>query len=71
MKTTKLKKRAKDPRGRKPLSSKGLERRQCKVLASFTPREHAALVARAHAKGVSLAELVAAGALAFVKVDRA
>ena len=57
------KKKRKDPRGRKPLSSKGLERRQCKVLASFTPSERDALVEDAEAEGVSLAELVALRAL--------
>ena len=57
------KKRRRDPRGRKPLSAYGLERRQCKVLVSFTRAELDALVDQADGEGVTLAELVAQRAL--------
>lgn len=50
-------------RGRKPLALLGRERRDRKVLASFTPSQHAALERLADAEGVTLAELVAQSAL--------
>lgn len=49
--------------GRKPLSAHGLQRRDRKVLASFTPDEYERLDADADGEGVTVAELVAQRAL--------
>lgn len=45
--------------GRKPLSAHGKEARTCKLVASFTPTQYAALEADAEDEGVTIAELVA------------
>lgn len=45
--------------GRKRLADHGLEKRDRKVLASFTPTQHERLEAEADDEGVTVAELVA------------
>lgn len=45
--------------GRKTLAELGVERRERKVLAAFTPTEYARLAAQAERVGVTVSELVA------------
>lgn len=45
--------------GRKPLAEHGIEKRDKKVLASFTPTEHRRLERQADNEGVTVSELVA------------
>jgi len=53
--------------GRKPLSAYGLERRDAKVLASFTAQQFEALEADADEEGMTVSELVAQRALAIAR----
>lgn len=55
----KQKPRTRRKTGRKPLADHGLERRDRKVLASFTASEFSALEREAEDEGVTVTELVA------------